>query len=87
MAKICDICGKGVMVGNNVSHANNRTKRLFKPNLKSVRLLVAGQKIKMRLCTSCLRKERAKTKTEILSQKTTEMIEKSKKGQEHFSIV
>lgn len=84
---ICQICGKGLLVGHNVSHANNRTKRRFKPNLKKVRLLVDGQKTKMRLCTSCLRKERAKTKIEKLSQKATELIEKSKKGQEHFSIV
>ena len=37
MSKVCDICGKGPQVGNNVSHANNKTKRRFMPNLQSVR--------------------------------------------------
>ncbi len=39
MARICELTGKGRMVGNNVSHANNKTKRVFLPNLQNVTLL------------------------------------------------
>lgn len=87
VGRVCQVCGKGVTVGNNVSHANNRTKRRFKPNLKSVRLLVGNKYKKFRLCTTCLRGERAKVKVKELAKKTTALIEKAKKGQEHFSIV
>jgi large subunit ribosomal protein L28 len=38
MARRCELSGKGVMVGNNVSHANNKTKRRYIPNLQSTRL-------------------------------------------------
>ncbi len=52
----CANCGKGVMYGHNVSHAKNRTKRLFKPNLHSARVSINGIMKRMRLCTKCLRK-------------------------------
>lgn len=55
MAKRCEICDKGPMSGNNVSHAHNTTRRRFLPNLKSVRAIVGGQVKKVRVCTSCLR--------------------------------
>ena len=42
MARICAVCGKGPITGNNVSHANNRTKRRWYPNLQTVRILVDG---------------------------------------------
>jgi len=87
MGQVCSICSKGVLVGNNVSHANNRSKRLFKPNLKTVRLLIDGTKTKVKLCTSCLKKARSQFKEQSLSKKALDLIEKSKKGQEHFSIV
>ena len=38
MAKRCEVCGKGPQFGNNVSHANNRTPRVFNPNLQSIRV-------------------------------------------------
>jgi large subunit ribosomal protein L28 len=44
MARVCEVTGKGPMVGNNVSHANNKTKRRFLPNLQYRRLLVETQK-------------------------------------------
>ena len=37
MARVCTVCGKGPVTGNNVSHANNRTKRRWYPNLQTVR--------------------------------------------------
>ncbi len=55
MAKRCDICGKGPMSGNNVSHAHNTTRRRFLPNLKSVRAIINGKVTRARVCTSCLR--------------------------------
>jgi len=54
MAK-CSVCGKLRMAGQNVSHANNITKRTFKPNLQPVRALVEGRAQKVMVCTRCLR--------------------------------
>jgi len=57
MAKRCDITGVGVMTGNNVSHAHNRTRRRFLPNLQKVSLLseLLGRAFKLRVCTKTLR--------------------------------
>jgi len=56
MAKRCDVCGKGPQFGNNVSHANNRTRRRFEPNLQSVRVqLPTGTNGRMKVCTRCLK--------------------------------
>ena len=55
MARVCDICGKGRMVGNNVSHANNRTKRVFNVNLQTIRALINGATHRIRVCTRCIR--------------------------------
>ena len=52
----CDNCGKGIMVGHNVSHAKNRTRRIFKPNLHVAKLTIDGTRKTLRLCTKCLRK-------------------------------
>ncbi len=55
MSRMCEICGKKPLVGNNVSHAHNVTKRRFNPNLQSVRALYKGKVKKMRVCTSCIK--------------------------------
>ena len=55
MARKCEICGKGPVVGNNVSHANNRTKRVLYPNLQTVRARVGGGNRRVKVCTRCLR--------------------------------
>lgn len=55
MAKICEICGKRPMVGNNVSHAHNVTKRRFKPNLQRVRAVRDGQVKRIDVCTNCIK--------------------------------
>jgi len=61
MARRCELCGKGPIVGNNVSHANNRTKRRWLPNLKTVRAEIAkGIVRRLRVCTSCIRSGRVK---------------------------
>ena len=50
----CFACGKGVAWGNNVSHANNKTRRTWKPNLQVVRTMVDGKVQKVKVCTRCL---------------------------------
>jgi large subunit ribosomal protein L28 len=56
MAKVCEICGKGPMTGNNVSHAHNKTRRRWLPNLKMVRMATScGNTKKTKVCTSCIR--------------------------------
>lgn len=51
----CYICGKGRAVGNNVSHANNRTKRVFNPNLQKKKVDIGGRIQRVRVCTRCMR--------------------------------
>ncbi|MBK8249507.1 MAG: 50S ribosomal protein L28 [Gemmatimonadetes bacterium] len=50
----CYTCGKGVTYGNNVSHANNKVRRTWRPNLQVVRIESAGKIIKVKVCTRCL---------------------------------
>jgi len=56
MAK-CDNCGKAPVFGNNVSHAKNRTPRLFRPNLQKVSVLDAkrGRRVQKLLCAKCIK--------------------------------
>lgn len=80
MSRICELTGKGRQVGHNVSHANNKTKRTFLPNLHNVTLLsdALGQSVKLRVSTHGLRSVEhnggldnwlVKTKDELLSLK------------------
>jgi large subunit ribosomal protein L28 len=55
MARRCEICGKGPLVGNTVSHANNKSKTRSLPNLRSVHANVGGTVMHMRVCTRCLK--------------------------------
>lgn len=55
MAARCEICGKGPMVGNHVSHAKNRKKRRFSPNLKRVHAMVEGTPTRLKVCTKCIK--------------------------------
>jgi large subunit ribosomal protein L28 len=57
MAKVCQVTGKGPMVGNNVSHANNKTKRRFLPNLQSRRFWVESENrwVRLRITNAALR--------------------------------
>ena len=57
MSRRCELTGKGVMSGNNVSHANNKTRRRFLPNLVDVTLMseVLNQRFRLRICTQALR--------------------------------
>ncbi len=57
MSRVCELSGKAVMSGNNVSHAMNKTRRKFRPNLIKAKLLsdVLGQSVSMKISTSALR--------------------------------
>lgn len=58
MARVCDICEKRPSVGNNVSHANNRTRRVWRPNLQRVRANLNGTVRRIWACTRCIRSGR-----------------------------
>jgi large subunit ribosomal protein L28 len=59
MAKRCDICGKGPQFGNNVSHANNKTRRRFNPNLQKVRVQRPNGGVeRQKVCTRCIKSGR-----------------------------
>jgi large subunit ribosomal protein L28 len=51
----CSVCGKKRVIGNNVSHANNRTKRLVMPNLQRLSIVTEKGAKKVYVCTRCLR--------------------------------
>ena len=55
MSKKCEICGKGQVSGNNVSHSNRHTKRKFNANIQTVRVEENGTVTRKNVCTSCIR--------------------------------
>ena len=55
MARRCEICGKGTIAGNNVSHAHNKTRRVWKPNLIKMKALIKGKAQSVKICARCLR--------------------------------
>lgn len=56
------------MIGHNVSHAKNRTRKIFKPNLHNARITIAGRTHRVRLCTKCLRMLKGSKKPNKTSQ-------------------
>lgn len=60
MSKKCAICGKKPMVGANVSHSHNVTKKRFMPNLQKIRVEIDGKPQKTYVCTKCLKSGFAK---------------------------
>jgi len=57
MSRTCDICGKHTVTGNKVSHAKNRTRRTWKPNLVNVKTDLGGTTAKLKICTRCLKSD------------------------------
>lgn len=55
MARVCSVCGKGKVSGNQVSHSNRHSKRTWAPNLRRVRAIVDGAPKRLSVCTRCLR--------------------------------
>ncbi|MDD5475574.1 MAG: 50S ribosomal protein L28 [Syntrophales bacterium] len=66
MSRICDICGKKPSVGNNVSHANNKTKRMWYPNIQKIRVIdgKTGASKRTKVCTQCIRSGYVKKATQ-----------------------
>ncbi|MBI4682274.1 MAG: 50S ribosomal protein L28 [Nitrospirae bacterium] len=57
---VCSVCDKKRVTGNNVSHANNKTKRLFMPNLQKVKVQTLHGVRRVHVCTRCLRSGKIK---------------------------
>ena len=55
MSRTCDVCGKGIQFGNQISHAHNVSRRVWNPNLQRVRVIIDGKPVRLRVCTRCLR--------------------------------
>ena len=55
MSKICAICGKAPSFGNNVSHANNKNRRMWYPNLQKIKAINNGTVRSIKVCTRCIR--------------------------------
>jgi large subunit ribosomal protein L28 len=55
MSRICEICGKTPSFGNNVSHANNKTSRMWFPNIQKVKAIRNGSVKSIKVCTRCIR--------------------------------
>ena len=55
MPNFCHVCGKGPATGNRVSHAHNKTRRRFMPNLQRVKIVEDGARRRVRVCTRCLK--------------------------------
>ncbi len=73
MSRSCDICGKGIQFGNQISHAHNVSHRTWSPNLQRVRAIVDGKPTRLRVCTRCLRSEKVQkqiSKTKVPSEKS-----------------
>ena len=60
MAKVCEVCGKKPVSGNNISHAHNRTRRRWLPNLQTVRARVEGKVVRIKVCASCIKSNRVR---------------------------
>lgn len=56
----CAICGKKRIIGNNVSHSNNKTKRIIMPNLQRIRVFTESGVKRLRICTRCIRSGKVK---------------------------
>jgi large subunit ribosomal protein L28 len=55
LARVCAVCGKGVVFGHRVSHSNKKSLRRWEPNLHRVRVMVQGEPRRLRVCSRCLK--------------------------------
>jgi large subunit ribosomal protein L28 len=61
MARVCHVCGKGPVTGNNVSHAHNKTRRRWLPNLQTVKIQDAdGANRRVKVCANCIKSGRVR---------------------------
>lgn len=64
--KRCEISGKGMQFGHNVSHAMNATNRVWKPNLQPVTITINGAPLKVKVCTKVLKSVKGATEVETM---------------------
>jgi len=60
MARVCEICGKKPVVGNNISHSHNLTKRRWLPNLKKIKVEENGRTTHKVVCAKCIKANKIK---------------------------
>jgi large subunit ribosomal protein L28 len=65
MSRVCDICGKHTVTGNTVSHAKNKKRRVWKPNLRKVKTTIDGTTVTLNVCSRCLRSEFIEKKVRV----------------------
>jgi large subunit ribosomal protein L28 len=58
MSRQCDICGKGTIFGNTVSHSKNRVRRTWRPNIQSIKTMINGTVITVKICARCLKSDK-----------------------------
>ncbi|MFA5519031.1 MAG: 50S ribosomal protein L28 [Spirochaetota bacterium] len=54
MAK-CELCGKSVQFGSNLSHSNRKTKKMWRPNIQKIRVLINNRTVRKNVCTKCIK--------------------------------
>ncbi|MDR2864694.1 MAG: 50S ribosomal protein L28 [Spirochaetaceae bacterium] len=57
MSRTCDICGKSPASGNKVSHAHNKTRRVWRPNIKKIKTEIEGTTLTLKICARCLKSD------------------------------
>ena len=55
MSKVCDVCGRAPVSGGQVSHAHNVSRRVFKPNIRNIKLEIDGVNTNAKICMRCLK--------------------------------
>lgn len=60
MSRVCEICGKGAMTGNKVSHSNRKSSKTFNANIQEVTLELDGKSTKVKACTKCIKSAKNK---------------------------
>ena len=58
MAQVCEICGKAPVSGNNISHAHNKTRRRWMPNLQKIKIVLHGRARRVKVCTRSIKYDR-----------------------------
>lgn len=72
MGKFCEVCAKGTLNGNKVSHSNRKSGKKWAPNVQSVRAVVDGRTVHLNVCTRCLRSGKVERALPQLSVETVE---------------
>ena len=62
----CEISGKGITFGNQISHSHRLTGRVWKPNLQPVTVVINGQTLKLKVCTKVLKSIKGASETELM---------------------